>query len=68
MKLSKKMRTHTNLNCNHMRTTNKQATTTKIVRTNVEYVTLRKEGFYDIVAKYVDGIIVKEIKVPNYFR
>jgi hypothetical protein len=51
-----------------MRTTNKQATTTKIVRTNVEYVTLRKEGFYDIVAKYVDGIIVKEIKVPNYFR
>jgi hypothetical protein len=51
-----------------MRTNNKQATNTKIVRTNVEYVTLRKEGFYDIVAKYVDGVIVKEIKVPNYFR
>lgn len=59
---------YTHLNCNNMKTTNKQATNTKIVRTNVEYVILRKEGFFDIVAKYVDGIITKEIKVPNYFR
>lgn len=50
-----------------MRTkTNK--TTTKVVHSKVEYITLRKEGYYDIVAKYVDGVIVKEIKVPNYFR
>lgn len=47
-------------------TTNK--TTTKVVHSKVEYVILRKEGFFDIVAKYVDGIIIKEIKVPNYLR
>lgn len=43
-------------------------TTTKVVHSKVEYVILRKEGFFDIVAKYVDGIIIKEIKVPNYLR
>ena len=52
-----------------MKAKNKQQeTTTKVVRTNVEYVTLRKEGFYDIIAKYVDGVIVKEFKIPNYFK
>lgn len=50
-----------------MKATTKQ-TSTKIVHTKVEYVILRKEGFFDIVAKYVDGIIIKEIKVPNYLK
>ena len=60
------MRTYTHLNCNTMKA--KKHTTTRIAHAKVEYVILRKEGFFDIVAKYVDGIIIKGIKVPNYFR
>lgn len=51
-----------------METKNQPATTTKVVRTNVEYKTVRKEGYYDIVVKYVGGTAVKEFKVPNYLR
>ena len=50
-----------------MRTKNQHpATTTKVVE--VEYKTIRKEGYYDIVVKYVGGVAVKEFKVPNYLR
>jgi hypothetical protein len=49
-----------------MRTKNQPATTTKVVRTNVKYVIVDKVGFYDIIAKIVDGREIKRFKQRNF--
>jgi hypothetical protein len=47
---------------------NQPATTTKIVHTKVEYVTIDVVGFFDIIVKYVNGIEVKRFKQQNRFK
>jgi hypothetical protein len=49
-----------------METKNQPRTTTKVVRTNVEYKIVDKIGFYDVVVKYVNGIEAKRFKQRNF--
>jgi hypothetical protein len=41
-------------------------TTTKIVHSEVRYEIIDKQGYYDIVAKVVDGKVVAIKKVCNF--
>ena len=49
-------------------TLHSNSTTTKIVETKIEFVTIDVVGFFDIIVKYVNGIEVKRFKQQNRFR